>query len=75
MFSARVEAVGHDRDDTATVLQGGEGRDKMPMGRERIFGAGGIAGEGRVHDYDSGPFRDVLVDLGSVEGGNAVFGE
>ena len=75
MFTARVEAVGHDGHDTAAVLERRECRHEMRMGRERIFGAGSVSGEGRIHDYDRRPHGYMLVDLRGVEGGDAAFRE
>src|SRR3546814_19485616 len=75
MFTARVEAVGHDGHNTAAVLQGSECSHEMTMRGERILGAGSIAGEWRIHDHYGRPHGNMLVNLRGVEGGDAAFGE
>src|SRR3546814_8760753 len=75
MFTARVEAVGHDGHNTAAVLQGSECSHEMTMRGERILGAGSIAGEWQIHDHYGRPHGNMLVNLRGVEGGDAAFGE
>src|SRR3546814_3909010 len=68
-----AETIWHNGNDAPAWSERSKCGGEMPMGGERILGAGGIASERRVHDDDCWPIRNMLIDLRGIVGGDAVF--